>query len=719
MQGAPSVGQLPQLPSLAQVWHIPVGAPDGEGTNSDASTVKRAAGDAAWHPVRPSSASSSAASAGSSSLLYAVGTRSGLGLYDAAARTLLAPVSSITGTGQRCDLVAHCHEGVPQLFLNTRAGIRVLAPAMGHQLATTSTPQLREACAAVGIQPLVRQDVVYAEPVDGTSLCEPGVAPDGTAVTALPVPGQAGHFTSGLFVFGRGAVGDMQLKPAPLVQRGKGGFVSAKWGAGRPVMAALTRGGLLFWCEPHVPCTWPGPMYPAQFNLFPGNRDYQEGEEEWDRVDEQGRTLPLPDSNKAPAPGRNTALPRIDVLSDTPSVTRRGAVDNKPPPSAPLAVWSELPLRGALPPFLGGGRSDSKFKTWATRVNQQRQHSSLALAQAQDAASAVAARGKRPRSNPEGLLVQGGGQPRAPGRRSRFASVLSRVSVAAAPSKGAEGLHALHCAAAKMTGEAPPPPLPEAPPNSADAAGGSAATHSDAPKGRVDIDEAVARLVHALDVEQELPSPVQLLQWERVAAAPEGEDDGTWEGAHPALVAEQLRHHASRQLLGMALVFAKSCAARVKYAARRKRAALMGSSGEDARAASDAATHILLKAGMLGDSAAPLSHTEALWEGEEAAFSSAALVAAAEAARGAERYERAVAPADMQDDCEKRISKLRSAANGHRLRLLRYSQTHTEMNRAWGIAMQSMPGGGQGGASPPLLDSDEQLAEAVALGAIV
>ena len=687
---AADLGQLPQLPSLASVWHIPLGAAEGDTANSDTSTAKRAIGDAVWHPVR-SSAASTSASAGTHSLLYAVGTRCALGLYDGQAQTLVAPVSNITGTGQRCDLVAHCLDGVPQLFLNTRAGIRVLAPPLPHQQlgAGAAAPQLRDACAALGIQPMVRQDVVYAEPVDGTSLCEPGVAPDGTAVTALPVPGQAGHFTSGLFVFGRGAVGDMQLKASPVAQRGKGGFKMAKWGAGRPVLAALTRGGRLFWCEPHVPCTWPGPMYPAQFNLFPGNRDYAEGEQEWDRVDEQGRTLPLPDSNSAPeAGGANTQLPPVDVVGGAPAADARGAVQHKPSPAAPLSHWSALPVRGSLPPFLGGGRSDSKFKTWAAQVKQQRLHSSQQLAAVQGGAGR-----KRPRSNPDGALLPAAPGPRGAGRRSRFASVLSRVSVPAVPSKGALGLHALHCVVAQLTGEAAPPALPAAAPAAPDAAAdGGAPTGGGKP--RIGIEEAVARLVHALDVEQELPQPVQLLSWEQLAAP--GEDDGTWEGAHPVVAAEQLRHHASRQLLGMALVFAKSCAARVKHAARRRRAAEEGSSGADARAAADAATGALLKAGVLGQAGTPLDGDEALWEAEEAAFAAAALLAAGEAARGTERYERAVAPADMQDEGERRINKLRSAANGHRLRLLRYSQTHTDMNRAWGIAMQSVPGAGAG-----------------------
>ncbi len=694
-----SQGQLPQLPSLADVWQIPMGQSDADSASADASTVKRASGDAAWHPVLPSSTASCPDPA-RSSLLYCVGTRSTLALWDARSKALLAPVSSISGTGQRCDLVAHCHSGLPQLLANTRAGIRVLAPPAPHQPPSICPAQLKEACEAAGIQPMVRQDVVYAEPVDGTSLCEPSVAPDGSAVTALPVPGQAGHFTSGLFVFGRGAVGDMHLKPAPAVYRSKAGFTHAQWSSCRPALAALTRGGVLFWCEPHVPCTWPGPMYPAQFNLFPGNRDYQEGEQEWDRQDEEGRSLPLPDVAATVPAGQRSDLPPLDVLSGEDLVVDRGVSHDKPGCGAPLHQWSALGIRRALPPFLsGGGKGDSKFKQWATHAKHERLASSEALATAQ--ASAVTAGLKRSRQNEHGHSVaaqpasSGGGRPA--GRGGRFASLLTRVSVPGCVAKGKAAEHALKCQLAAEAGEAPPTPLAET--SSADTSAASdSPPSSEAPaKRRIGIEEAVARLVHTLSLEQDLPEPVRVLTWEDVSHP--NEDDGTWADAHPVAAAEQLHHHASRQLLGMALVFAKSCAARLKHDARAKRAALLGSSGEDAQATTDAAVDTLLKAGMLGQGA-PLPSQEAAWEAEEASFSLAALLAAAEAARGPERYERAVAPSDMQEESEKRISKLRSAANGHRLRLLRYSQNHTEMNRAWGIAMQSMPlaVGGTGGA---------------------
>lgn len=637
--------------------------------------------DAAWYPSPPG--------AGFSALLLTLSSRGPLTLWDAASQRQVAELASLPSVLSPPDLRVQRAGGQVLVALTTRSGVHVLREAEAGTPAAQEGGDLATACATVGMRPLTRAEAVYAEPVDSTLLCDCSVSSDGRAVLARPVPGQAGHFNTGLFIFSRGQVGDMVLKQPPRAPARRSELVAAAWSRGpRAALAALTRSGTaLVLAQPH-PCVWAGPMFPPQFQLYPGNKDFAEPESLWDVRDEQGRPL----QGGTPIPPQSDP-PHVDVLTGRrPGRSAlQGAVSPRP---QGLAGWGALPHLTALPPFMRAMDDVEPLRRWAEGLNRSAQ--SAAAAAATGGSRAQVGGVKRPRMPPADSTPswRGGGV---------FRTLLSRVHVAApAQPEGADApsakaaAQALARAVEQATG-LPTGPLPseeEEEEGEPGATGGGEGSRQ-APRVQLSAEElaaaareeelakAVGVLVHLVSGGTPLEPPSQ------EEAALLDADDGLYAGSSEAAAAEELGSRPSKQLLGLLVMQGGHAAVALRAAG----VSLSGPTPPPSQAALrqeaiDAASQTLEEVGLTPGGG--LDTPPSLLEAEEAAYAFHRLVAAKLQGRP-RRPGAALDPRTLLSEEERKVAELRAEANRHRSRILSYSSTHAELNRAWGIAVTPPP----------------------------
>lgn len=281
-----------------------------------------------------------------------------------AARGQRARIPPLLTPDQTCSFIAVCTQ-LETIVVSASAIARAISSAP-----TSSSSSSASSTASFGVIGEIKAEVhlsarsamfaglveeaAYREPVDTTRFTCAQLTPDGRLVVCCP--GKDSLAKGGLRLFDRMQRGSLRALALPAPSVGEVLALSARLTP--PALAVVTAAGEMWMLSTRLAGRWAGPMYPAGFELLPGNRAYSMREDDLDAVDEDGHLL-----------GRDAVL-RVNAgwAEEQRQHRLREARAGEATASAPGQTRDRAaasPIHGSLPP---PASSSSSFSSTAARA---------------------------------------------------------------------------------------------------------------------------------------------------------------------------------------------------------------------------------------------------------------------------------------------------------------------------------------------------------------